>query len=275
MPIDEDQERAWWPEWCDGNRSLLFEGGDKQSDTFQTIYTIDYNAPELKTPRPIQWAGFVMLGVPRCSHQGDLVTATARQDLERNTWLLHQFHLDRPNNPLLVGDGFPAFGGNVSFSGDDRWGVLMHKEGENDQVFHLITIKWDDVEHPIDISTPASVYAAMYPSISPTTGEIAYACQISPDTRREAGSWGLCIQGPDGKNFRNLEQLGTTLGQRGNYNRFHVFTPSWSADGRWIAYGSPKDGDWDIYLYNLQRGIEFNLTQALGGDQFDPSWSKR
>jgi serine/threonine protein kinase len=274
VPIDEAQERAWWPEWCDGNRTLLFEGGDKESKSIQTIYIVNYTTPGLGEPKPIHWDGFVMLGVPRCSQRGDLVTATARQDLERNTWLLHQFRLDKPNYPLLVGDGYPAFGGNVSFSSDDRWSVLMHKEGEYDQVFQLITIQWDDPDHPVDVPTPASVYAAMYPSISPTTGEIAFACQLSPDTRREAGAWGLCIQEADGQNFRYLEQLGTTLGQRGFYNRFHVFTPSWSADGRWIAYASPKDGDWDIYLYNIQRNVEFNLTQLLGGDQFDPTWSK-
>jgi serine/threonine-protein kinase len=274
VPVDEMQERAWWPDWCDGNRLLVFEGGDKDGTTFQTIYIHHYDSPELEEPKPLQWEGFVMLGVPRCARQGGWGTATARREPDRNIWLLHQFNLDRPNNPLIVGDGYPAFGGNVSFSGDDRWSVFMHKEGEYDQVFRLVMIQWDDVRQPVDVPTPASVYAAMYPSVSPTTGEIAYACQVSPDTRREAGAWGLCIQEPDGKNFRWLKQLGTTLGQRGSYNRFHVFTPSWSADSRWIAYASPKDGDWDIYLYQLQSNIEINLTQSLGGDQFDPSWSK-
>ena len=37
---------------------------------------------------------------------------------------------------------------------------------------------------------------------------------------------------------------------------------------------SPKDGDWDVYLYLLEQGIELNLTQTLSGDQFQPSWSK-
>jgi Tol biopolymer transport system component len=84
----------------------------------------------------------------------------------------------------------------------------------------------------------------------------------------------LCLQDANGQYFRIIDSVGFTTGLREGYNRFHVFTPRWSADGRWIAYASPKDGDWDIYLYLLEQGIELNLTQSLTGDQFQPSWSK-
>jgi hypothetical protein len=60
VPIDEQQERAWWPEWCDGNRTILFEGGDKQSEKFQTIYSVPYD-PLGAIPAQIS-GGFPMRG---------------------------------------------------------------------------------------------------------------------------------------------------------------------------------------------------------------------
>ena len=274
VPVDETQERAWWPEWCDGNRSLLFEGGDRQSESFQTIYTTAYNAAETGAPRPLSWSDFPMLGVPRCANRSSLALASASLDGESGNWQLHSFNLHEPDDPNLVGDGFLPFGGYASFSGDDSWLVLMHKEKATDQAYRLLQFKWSDPRETVDLPLAQGVYSAMYPSISPLTGEVAYACELQPETTRELGSWGLCLQDVNGQSFRVLEQLGLTTGLRQGFNRFHVFTPRWSADGRWIAYASPKDGDWDIYLYLVEKDIEFNLTQALTGDQFHPSWSK-
>jgi hypothetical protein len=194
--------------------------------------------------------------------------------LESESWQLHYFDLSRPNDHTPVGDGFLPFGGYVSFSGDDSWLVFMHKDKDTDPIYRIIQFQWGDPQNTRDMTLDPRVYSAMYPSISPVTGQIAYSCELEPETRREPGSWGLCLQSANGQDFRVVEQVGLTAGLREGYNRFHVLTPRWSADGRWIAYASPKDGDWDIYLYLLEQGIEINLTQALTGDQFQPSWSK-
>jgi Tol biopolymer transport system component len=153
--------------------------------------------------------------------------------------------------------------------------ALMHKEKDTDSTYRILQVQWIDPQKYIDMPLDPRVFNAMYPSISPVTGQIAFACELEPETRREPGSWGLCLQGANGQDFQILDAVGLTPGLRAGYNRFHVFTPRWSADGRWLAYSSPKDGDWDIYLYLLDEGIEFNLTQSLNGDQFQPSWSKR
>ena len=274
VPIDETQERAWWPEWCDGNRTILFEGGDKQSENSQTIYSVPYQPGQAAVPSKFTWSGFPMLGVPRCANRTPRVATSARMSLESESWQLHDFDLSKPNDHSAVGDGFLPFGGYVSFSGDDSWLALMHKDKDTDPIYRLIQVPWNDPQKTIDMPLDPRVYTAMYPSISPVTGQIAYACELEPETRREPGSWGLCLQDANGQDFRILESVGLTTGLHEGFNRFHVFTPRWSADGRWIAYASPRDGDWDIYLYLLEQGIEFNLTQALTGDQFQPSWSK-
>jgi serine/threonine-protein kinase len=278
VPVDEEQERSWWPEWCDGNRSLFYEAGDKQSERYQTIYIVPYDPATglagVGLPRPIEWSGFPMIGVPRCANQSSLAVASARLEQEAGSWQLHSFDARSPGNPELVGDGFLPFGGYVSFSGDDSWLSMMHKERSEDPYYRLYHFPWDNPEAAIELPLSPKVYAAMYPSISPINGQIAYACELQPETARELGLWGLCVQEINGNGFKILDQLGLTTGLRPGYNRFHVFTPRWSADGRWLAYASPKDGDWDIYLYLPEKDIEFNLTQSLTGDQFHPSWSK-
>jgi hypothetical protein len=274
VPIDETQERAWWPEWCDGNRILLFEGGDRQSQVFQTLYALPYDPAGQSRPSQIVWSRFPMLGVPRCANRGSTALASARLNLETQTWQLHWFDASRPREAAPVGDGFLPFAGYASFSGDDSWLVLMHKDNASDPVYRILEFSWADPRNSAVLPLDARVFNAMYPSISPLSGQIAYACELEPETRREPGVWGLCLQNADGRGFQILEQAGRTNGLREGYNRFHVFTPRWSADGRWLAYASPKSGDWDIYLYLLDPGIEINLTADLGGDQFQPSWSK-
>lgn len=274
VPVDETQERSWWPEWCDGNRVLLFESGDQQSERTQTIYLSDYPPTGAGGFRPVNWSDFSMLGVPRCANRSPLVLVSARLKGETNSWQLHRFDLRTPNQPQPVGDGFLPFGGYAAFSGDDSWLVLMHKDRPANTAYRLLQFQWADPRQVVELPLGPQVYSAMYPSISPTSGQIAYACELQPESTRELGAWGLCLQDVGGQGFRVLNQLGLTPGLRPGYNRFHVFTPRWSADGRWLAYASPKDGDWDIYLYLLERDLEFNLTQSLAGDQFQPSWSK-
>ena len=51
--------------------------------------------------------------------------------------------------------------------------------------------------------------------------------------------------------------------------------PSWSPDGRTIAYGSDRDGDWDIYLAPIADADNplLNLTAGSPADDRNPRWS--
>ena len=51
--------------------------------------------------------------------------------------------------------------------------------------------------------------------------------------------------------------------------------PTWSPDGKWIAYQSDYDGDeqWDIFLVSPKTGKVVNLTSTREIAESDPTWS--
>ena len=48
--------------------------------------------------------------------------------------------------------------------------------------------------------------------------------------------------------------------------------PKWSPDGQQIIYQSDRNGNWDIFLYDLQRDSTFQLTTSPYNEQH-PEWS--
>lgn len=266
VPTDGTHDIAWWPDWWKGNSILFFEAQDSRRPDFQTIYleVIDDGMP----PQAIFLPGFSKLGVPRSAHRNTQMLVSGLRSAGGSSWELHLVDINSWASLQAVGgDGFP-FSGNASWAMDDSWAVFMHYESAR-RVFALYYCYANDFYTISSFGVPAEVVSAKYPSISPKDGRVAYACDLG-------GSWGLCLQNPDGSGFLPLyKSLGAASGARGGSRPvIPGITPSWSPDGRWLAFASQKDGDWDVYLYGIEWNIELNLTQDMPGDQFQPAWSK-
>ena len=48
--------------------------------------------------------------------------------------------------------------------------------------------------------------------------------------------------------------------------------PAWSPDGKRLAFASNQDGNFEVYILNLETGVVFNLTRNPADDRY-PAWS--
>lgn len=48
--------------------------------------------------------------------------------------------------------------------------------------------------------------------------------------------------------------------------------PAWSPDGRRLAFATDREGQYEVYVLNLDNGVVFNLTNHPAND-FEPAWS--
>ncbi len=276
LPALEDHNIAWWPEWCDGDSRILFEAQDTQDKDFQTIYQIPAGAADAGAAKPIKWDNFRMLGVPRCSHQGRTALLSALSRNPNTTWELYLLDLGQPDQGQRVSDGFP-FAGNADWAGDDSWIVFMRRP-IGTAIFSLMQLALSHPDNARNFDLWPGVSEAKYPAISAATGEIAFACADAAPDASGRRYWNLCLVDANGQNLRvllrGLVELGTAV--RSNaMPTVPAVTPRWSADGQWLAYTSNRSGNWDVYLYSPALGYSINLTGWLGGNQFEPAWSKR
>jgi tricorn protease len=53
----------------------------------------------------------------------------------------------------------------------------------------------------------------------------------------------------------------------------HELSPTWSPDGKWIAYLSDRSGEYELYLQPQKGGEEIRITTDGDCYRFDPIWS--
>ena len=104
-----------------------------------------------------------------------------------------------------------------------------------------------------------------YPSWSPDGKRIVFSSERAGHFRSKFGITAeIYVMDADGGNQRRLTE-----------NRKNDSSPSWSPDGKRIAFASDKRGDFenfDIYVMDVNGGNQQKLTNNRGDDS-SPSWS--
>ena len=94
------------------------------------------------------------------------------------------------------------------------------------------------------------------PNTGVSQGRIAYMARENPE-----GNWQIYSMRSDGSDPTRL-----------THNEHNDTLPTWSPDGRKIAFVSDRDGNREIYVMNADGTEQINLTLNLA-DDWTPAWS--
>jgi Tol biopolymer transport system component len=97
-----------------------------------------------------------------------------------------------------------------------------------------------------------------------TTGSGRAGARIAFSCGREGLGLEVCVMNADGSGQRNLTR-----------HPANDFKPSWSPDGRRIAFVSDRDrnGPFEVYVMNAKGGDQRRVMRMKGGGSTEPAWS--
>jgi Tol biopolymer transport system component len=266
---------AWWPAWC-GDQVVFEWGDDIWTPEMTEIAAIPGDGSQSHAPITSSRLpeGSIMNGSPSCSLDGRFLAFSSRSEgAAGNDYKIGRVNRQAQDGMFdLLGDGF-SLGGHVSWAPDHEAVVFMHFNS-SERRFDIYRMVWDDNAQPVNLTQSLSA-SCKYPAWSPVGDRIAFTCSSS-----ESRVWSLYVY--DGLSTDPQPEL-ILSGLHEGSERYeqrqtvrHAVTPSWSPDGKWLAFSSSKDGgDWDIYAYSLETGQLFNLTEAWSNsDEIHPWWSQ-
>jgi Tol biopolymer transport system component len=149
----------------------------------------------------------------------------------------------------------------ATFPGDNgRIAFLSDRDGDED----IWTVGPDGSE-PVNLTADSPRVDAV-PNYSADGQRIAFMSNRIT-AQNPSGDFELFVMGADGSDLKQLTA-----------NRLDDEEPTWSPDGRWLAFSrdfDPVQGktDMDVFKVRLDGTGERNLTRSRGVDDLQPEWS--
>jgi dipeptidyl aminopeptidase/acylaminoacyl peptidase len=161
----------------------------------------------------------------------------------------------------------PAFGSAASpkLSPDGRWLLFVHSFEDIDS---LAVIDCEGEQWPQKLVYGDDFY--MQPTWSPDGERIAWIAWNHPNMPWDGTYLRMARfrkYGDAGKALPSLEDIVTVAGDE----NISIFQPSFSPDGRYLAYISDQTGWWQLYLYDLQSGNHKQITSEEA-EHGIPAW---
>jgi tricorn protease len=172
------------------------------------------------------------------------------QNKRRNVWM---YDLSTKKSSQVT--SFKDVDVNHMSAGNDE---LVFEAGGKLYLLNTTTNKYDDVKINV-----VSDFATMM-SRTINAGRAANA-DISPDAKR-------VVVEARGELFSVPAENGAIINMTNNSGAFDQ-NPSWSPNGKYIAYWSDKSGEYEIWLYDVQQGSNKKLSNYGKGMGWNIFWS--
>lgn len=164
-----------------------------------------------------------------------------------------------PASPITPGFGCYA---SPTLSPDGRWVLFVHTYEDQDS---LGIVDSDGRSWPKKLVSGDDFY--MQPAWHPDGSRIAWIAWNQPNMPWDGTHLRMGNFRPDPGGNVTLAEVDTLAGDENT----SIFQPSFSPDGRYLAYVSDETGWWQLYLYELESGTTRQITD-LPADHGLPAW---